>query len=199
MLPDVLNQPVVTFMRPAVSLTSESSLERAAGILRESQMRLVPVHRGNEFLGVVSDAQWKVFCDAFELAVLGADPALAANNDRVLARETFIPQVRATLKACTKAELLAKLEGLGLPFAPIARPEELASDPHLSAAGGLVEITLASGETTRLPALPLEMAGARFAIRSDVPGAGEHSAAVLEELGFEPETIEALRMAKVVA
>ncbi len=151
------------------------------------------------FLGVVSDAQWKVFCDAFGLAALGADPALAANNDRVLARETFLPRVRATLKAFTKAELLAKLEGLGLPFAPIARPEDLASDPHLSAAGGLVEITLASGETARLPALPLEMAGVRFAVRSDVPGAGEHTAAVLEDLGFEPETIEALRMDKIVA
>jgi len=151
------------------------------------------------FLGVVSDSQWKVFCDAFGLSELGVDPALAANNDRVLARDAFLPQVRATLGAFTKEALLAKLEGLGLPYAPIARPEDLLSDAHLAAGGGLVNVTLASGEIARLPALPLEMTGVRFGVRADVPAPGEHTAAVLEELGFEPETIDALLAAKIAS
>ncbi len=151
------------------------------------------------FLGVVSDAQWRTFCDAFDLTALGDDPALAANNDRVMARDAFLPQVRATLKTFTKEALLAKLERLGLPFAPISRPEDLASDPHLTAAGGLVDVTLASGEVARLPALPLEMAGKRFAVRAGVPAAGEHSTRLLEELRFTPAEIAALRSAKIVA
>lgn len=157
--------------------------------------------RENEqvFLGVVSDSQWAVFCDAFGLTALGADPALAANNDRVMARDVFLPQVRATLGAFTKEALLAKLEGLGLPFAPIARPEDLARDSHLAAAGGLVEVTLANGETTLLPALPVEMGGARFGVRADIPAPGEHSAALLEELGFDPEAIDALLAAGIAS
>ena len=39
------------------------------------------------FLAVVSDTQWAVFCDAFGLADLQADPRLASNNDRVRARD----------------------------------------------------------------------------------------------------------------
>jgi len=127
------------------------------------------------FLGVVSDPQWITFCDAFGLTELGSDPSLAANNDRVKARASFLPQVRARLKAFTKSALLAKLDRLGLPFAPISRPEDLFEDAHLMAGGGLVEVTLANGQIARLPALPLEMEDKRFGVRTDVPRAGEHS------------------------
>lgn len=151
------------------------------------------------FLGVVSDVQWVAFCSAFGLTALGADPALAANNDRVNARDTIMPQVRAAVGAFTKAELFAKLERLGLPFAPIGRPEDLFEDPHLRANGGLAEVTLASGETASLPTLPLEMQGARFGVRSDLPGAGEHSDDVLEGLGFLPDEIREIRACGVVA
>ena len=150
------------------------------------------------FLGVVSDSQWKVFCEAFGFADLGADPALAANNDRVLARDAFLPRIRAALGALTKEALLGKLENLGLPYAPIARPEDLSSDVHL-AAGGLVEVTLASGEVARLPALPLEMSSARFGVRTDIPAPGQDTIAVLGELGLDGAAIEALRAAGVAS
>jgi crotonobetainyl-CoA:carnitine CoA-transferase CaiB-like acyl-CoA transferase len=151
------------------------------------------------FLGVVSDSQWVAFCAAFELADLGADPSLAANNDRVLARDRIMPRVREAVRTFTKAALLEKLERLGLPFAPIARPEDLFEDPHLLANGGLADITLASGARASLPALPLEMQDHRFGVRVDVPGAGEQSDDVLASLGFLPEEISAIRKAGVVA
>jgi crotonobetainyl-CoA:carnitine CoA-transferase CaiB-like acyl-CoA transferase len=151
------------------------------------------------FLGVVSDSQWRAFCEAFGLTDLGADPTLAANNDRVRERERILPQVRAAVMGYSKADLLAKLEPLGLPFAPIARPQDLFDDPHLNAAGGLVEITLADGATAKLPSLPLEMDGARFGVVVDVPGAGDHAEAVLADAGFTTEEITALKDAGAVA
>ena len=150
------------------------------------------------FLGVVSDSQWRAFCAAFGLEALGSDPSLAANNDRVRERERILPPVRAALKAFSKAELLAKLEPLGLPFAPIARPQDLFDDPHLNAAGGLVEVTLAAGRSAKLPSLPLEMDGDRFGVAIDVPEAGDHTEAVLAGSGFTAAEIEGLRAAGVL-
>ncbi len=46
------------------------------------------------FVGVVSDGQWRAFCGAFDLGGLGEDPSLAANNQRVQARERILPVVR---------------------------------------------------------------------------------------------------------
>ncbi len=151
------------------------------------------------FVAVVSDTQWKLFCDAFEQPALFADASLATNPQRVHARDRLIPLVREIFGRYSKADLMAKCEMTGLPFAPITRPEELFDDPHLNAAGGLAEITLADGRKTKLPALPLEMKGRRLGVRHDVPSSGEHSRDVLAGLGYTPADIDRLVDDKVIA
>jgi crotonobetainyl-CoA:carnitine CoA-transferase CaiB-like acyl-CoA transferase len=81
----------------------------------------------------------------------------------------------------TREELIGRLEAVGLPFAPIQRPEDLFEDEHLLAAGGLVEVTLANGARAMLPALPLEIDGQKAGVRHDLPRPGEHNNAVLCE------------------
>ncbi len=124
------------------------------------------------FVGVVSDSQWTAFCAAFDLGDLQTDPAFRTNNQRVAARDTILPRVRAIFAAMTREALVAKLETTGLPFAPIARPDDLFDDPHLLASGGLVEVRLPGDGATRLPALPLAFDGKRAGLRHDIPEAG---------------------------
>lgn len=128
------------------------------------------------FVGVVSDSQWQTFCSAFELSALGSDSALAANNDRVKARDRILPEIRALFRSMTREALVAKFEELGLPFAPIVRPDELVDDVHLNASDGLIELTLSDGTKARLPALPIEFDGRRAGLRLDLPQPGEHEA-----------------------
>ena len=142
------------------------------------------------FVGVVSDAQWTAFCAAFGLDDLGANPEFAKNNQRVLARDAIVPQIRALFAGMTRAELVAKVETIGLPFAPIARPEDLFDDPHLNH-GGLVDVTIPGGEATRLPGLPIEFDGARAPLRHDIPHAGADGAAILREIGYGDDAIAA--------
>jgi len=146
------------------------------------------------FVGVVSDSQWVKFCAAFGLDALGADPALAVNNQRVLARDAILPQVRALFAGMERDALVARLEGIGLPFAPITRPDELFDDPHLNA-GGLLDVTLPDGTPTRLPGLPVELDGERLGLQHDIPRIGADGDAVLSELGFADDAIAALRTA----
>jgi crotonobetainyl-CoA:carnitine CoA-transferase CaiB-like acyl-CoA transferase len=141
------------------------------------------------FVGVVSDSLWEKFCAAFELRELGANPGYRTNSQRVLARDTLLPQVRELFRQYTKAELVAKLERTGLPFAPIGRPEDMFDDPHLLASGGLGEVTLTDGTRTRLPLLPVELDGERPTQGGSLPGIGEHTREVLESLGLGGDEI----------
>lgn len=150
------------------------------------------------FVGVVSDGQWVTFCQAFGLDALGANPDYAVNNQRVLAREVILPQVRALFGAMERAELVATLERIGLPFAPITRPDELFDDPHLNA-GGLVDVTLADGTATKLPTLPLELDGERMQTGRDIPRIGEDTDRLLERAGYSGSDIARLRAAAIVA
>lgn len=154
------------------------------------------------FVGVVSDKQWKLLCEAFDLHELAADRSLDSNNDRVAHKDRLLPVIKATFLKYRKQELMAKLEKTGLPFAPIARPEQLFEDPHLMAGDGLLPVTITDGERkgekTRLPALPLEMDGHRFDVQRDLPRRGQHSREVLAEAGYTAAEIDAMIGAGVV-
>ncbi|WP_242913662.1 CaiB/BaiF CoA transferase family protein [Brevundimonas pishanensis] len=133
------------------------------------------------FIGVVTDKLWLVFCDLFGLSDLKANEAYALNNARVAARDQILPVVREVVGQYTREELIDMLSPSGLPFAPIARPEDLFDDPHLNT-GGLIDVTMPNDEVVRLPSLPIEMDGRRFNEPAAAPKSGEHQEQVLAEL-----------------
>lgn len=147
---------------------------------------------GQLFVGVVSDQQWVAFCAAFGLDEFAADESLAVNNERVLARDRILPVIRAMFAEIERDTLLARCEAIGLPVAPIARPEDLFDDPHLNAQGGLVDMTLPDGTATRLPALPVEVDGARFGVRHELGTPGADSRTVLLDAGLSASAVDAL-------
>lgn len=150
------------------------------------------------FVGVVSDSQWVSFCKAFDLEDLGGNPDYALNNQRVQARDAILPRVRALFGGMDRAALVEKLETIGLPFAPILRPDELFEDPHLNA-GGLLDLTLPGGTPTRLPALPIEIDGKRLGLQRDIPEAGADSEELLGRLGFTATEIADLMEKGVIS
>jgi crotonobetainyl-CoA:carnitine CoA-transferase CaiB-like acyl-CoA transferase len=153
---------------------------------------------GRLFVGVVTDTQWEVFCREFDEPALAADARLKSNALRVKERAWLIPKIGEITKKHTQAELASKLEAMGLPFAPIAKPWDLLDDPHLNAGGGLLSVKVGE-KSIKVPALPLALGGKRLAKRSDPPRVGEHGRELLAQLGCSPQDIESLRERRIVA
>jgi len=150
------------------------------------------------FVGVVTDTQWEIFCRAFEEPELAADPRLGKNADRVRERDWLIPRLAGILKRHSKAQLAAKLEAIGLPYAPIAKPWDLLDDPHLKASGGLLETRLPDGKNFHAPTLPLALDGKRLPKRSDPPAIGGGSRELLAGMGYSDADIEALAKERAI-
>jgi crotonobetainyl-CoA:carnitine CoA-transferase CaiB-like acyl-CoA transferase len=153
---------------------------------------------GRLFIGVVTDTQWVAFCRAFGLQELESDARLKSNGSRVKERAWLLPRLAEVFKTETQQGLAAKLEAIGLPFAPIAKPWDLLDDPHLKASGGLLE-TRVGGKTLRVPALPVELDGRRLGKRADPPEVGQHARELLAGLGCSPQEIQALVDKRIVA
>ncbi|MEM5340355.1 CaiB/BaiF CoA transferase family protein [Paraburkholderia azotifigens] len=157
------------------------------------------------FLAVVSDTQWALFCDAFGLDELKSDERIATNNQRVEARDWLLPRLRQHMAAFSAAEISTIFERIGLPYAPITRPQDLFDDPHLLATGGLADVTLppdASGAgeavSTRTALLPLTLGGERLRLRAAPPALGQDTRALLQQLGYTDDELRQLVDAGVV-
>ena len=155
------------------------------------------------FLAAVSDPQWATFCDILGYADLKSDARYATNNDRVRQRPALLAVLRERLQALSAAELARRFEDAGLPYAPIAKPEELFDDPHLQATGGLAEVRLTdgprAGQTARAALLPFTMDGHRLGVRHHPPTQGQDTDALLSALGHSPQKIAQLRQDRAVA
>ena len=154
------------------------------------------------FLSAVSDAQWATFCDALGFADLKADPRYGSNNDRVRERPTLLPVLRERLAGWRAADLAALFERVGLPYAPIRKPEELLTDEHLLATGGLADMTLPdgprAGQTAKATLLPFTLGGQRLGVHRSPPPLGDATAELLTELGVDAAGQARLRQARVV-
>ena len=153
---------------------------------------------GRLFVGVVTDTQWEVFCREFGEQDLAVDPRLKSNGMRVKERGWLIPRLAEIFKRYAQQDLADKLEAIGLPFAPIAKPWDLLADPHLLASGGLLEMAVMK-KSIHVPALPLELDGQRLGKRSDPPAIGQHGRELLAALGCSPHEIDNLRLQRIVA
>lgn len=146
------------------------------------------------FVGVTSDKHWTRFCEAFNRKDWLSDPRLATNNGRIDEREWLLPAVEEFMATLTKAEILAGCDKAGIPFAPIARTEDLFDDPQLNEGEvPLLTTTLPGGVTTKLPRLPIAYGDSDFGLRNDPPAVGENTDEILLGAGLSQAQIDALR------
>lgn len=160
------------------------------------------------FVGIVTDTQWRSFCEAFQMKELLAEFSGATMAELAYARPTILPRVAKVFKLFSKTELMEKVEALGFPFSPISRPSDMFTDPHLLASGGLLQTELASArgaarvvgpdEIVGLPALPISLSDGRPGLRLQPPVVGEHSIEIAREAGFSQQKISDLLERKVL-
>ena len=139
-------------------------------------------HDEQLFIGAVSDKQFLALCRVLDAPELAADPDLSTNEKRVAVRPELLKRLGDILQHHKVEELSPQLEAAGIPFAPIMRPDQLLSDPHLRASGGLVPMQTDDGGQTDVVLLPLTLGGRRFGVRQPLAKIGEHTADILSRL-----------------
>ncbi|MCU0605198.1 MAG: CoA transferase, partial [Desulfobacterales bacterium] len=150
------------------------------------------------FIGVTSDRHWQRMCAAFGFADWAGDQRLATNQERIDQRDWFLPELQNRMAKLKKSELMTLAEKAGIPFAPVARPQDLFEDPQLNQSGSLATTKLPGGGAAKLPKIPLRMDQWPFDLRLDPPAIGEGSRELYKACGFAEEEIRRLVLDGVV-
>jgi crotonobetainyl-CoA:carnitine CoA-transferase CaiB-like acyl-CoA transferase len=147
-----------------------------------------------------SDADFAGMCKALEVEGYD-DPRVATIGERRKHRDVMEPimdMVYAQTANLTQAEATKRFEEQRVPFSMILTPEQLTRDEHAVAIGLFEEDDHHIVGRTRVPRHPTRFRGTPAKLRKQSPGLGEHTDAILQELGLG-DAVDELRAAGVVA
>jgi itaconate CoA-transferase len=141
---------------------------------------------GHVFLGIQNEREWAVLCrDILGRPELTEDSRFATNSDRVAHDRELTAIIEATLSKLTAAAVEVALDEAGIANARLRTPAEFAAHPQFAARQRWRDVGTPRGPVrAMLP--PVTVAGREPAM-GDVPGLGQHTAAILAELGLAPD------------
>jgi crotonobetainyl-CoA:carnitine CoA-transferase CaiB-like acyl-CoA transferase len=137
-------------------------------------------------------------CKALDATELATDPRYATGTARSKNRDALNAAIEAVTRTRKSADWIERLNKQGVPSGPIYKINEVFDDPqvkHLNLTRHVAHPVLGDVEVV---GQSIELSRSKWSVRSPTPGAGEHTDAVLAELGYAPADIAALRERKVV-
>jgi itaconate CoA-transferase len=150
---------------------------------------------GTIYLAVQNDREWHRLCkQVLERPDLADDPRFATNPARVAARAELQREIEAALSEYPADEVLARLDAAQIANARLNTVGDLLAHPQLERCWA--EVDSPAGPVRVLPS-PVSTGGAAPAL-GPIPAAGQHTGAILAELGFTEAEIAALRDAGTV-
>ena len=164
-----------------------------------------PTQDGAMLLAIGNDGQFSRFCQAAGKPEWSADVRFAGMAGRVKNRGALIPLMAEVTRTRSTAEWIALLQDKAVPCGPINDIGHAFADPQVLARGLAVcqprapQVVARDGITeVHTVASPLRLMDTPPVLRYPPPALGEHTDAVLAELGLEPAAVAELRARGVV-
>jgi itaconate CoA-transferase len=148
-------------------------------------------------IGLQNEREWELFCTkVLEQPELSRDPRFSSNPARSAARQELKAMIVDVFSRLTAEQVIERLESAQIANTYMSNMEDLWRHPQLKARNRWVEIGTPAGN---IPALLPPGSPAGFEPRMDaVPALGEHTAAILGELGYGSDAIARLREQRVI-
>jgi crotonobetainyl-CoA:carnitine CoA-transferase CaiB-like acyl-CoA transferase len=150
---------------------------------------------GDFVLAVGNDEQWRRFC---AVAGLPDDPRFATNRQRVAGYDEVRPFIAERLRTQSRQHWIDRLTAAGIPCGSVRNLQELFADPQIHAREMVTQLEHATIGQLRVLGVPVKLSDTPGGVRTPPPRIGEHTDAVLHDLGLNAAAIADLRRQKVI-
>jgi crotonobetainyl-CoA:carnitine CoA-transferase CaiB-like acyl-CoA transferase len=145
-----------------------------------------------------NDEIWRRLCHVIGRPELAEDPRYCTNRERVTRYEDVRAELNGALVKRTREEWVRELTAAGVPCGSVRGISEVLADPQLAAREMVAEVQHATIGTARVINSPVKLSETPPSVRTAPPTLGQHTNAVLHELGYDTARIDALKTARVV-
>jgi crotonobetainyl-CoA:carnitine CoA-transferase CaiB-like acyl-CoA transferase len=153
---------------------------------------------GDIVIAVGNDATWQRFCPAIGLPELASDPRFTSNKDRMEHYEAMRPPIDAVFRTRTSAEWIAILNDAGVANGEVRNIGQMLSDEQLQSREMIKTLMHPTVGATRVIGAPIKLSENEATVRTPPPVLGQHTDAILTELGYDAAAIATLREKKVI-
>src|SRR5229473_98222 len=155
------------------------------------------VYRGSDdryfVVGIGTEALWKRFVQALEIQDdIGRDERFQTNALRIKNREILVPLLQTLFQQTSARTWLGKLAAADIPAAPINTVPEALNDAQTRARGLIVQIEHPALGAAKSVANPIRFSETPVNYRLPPPLLGEHTAELLESLGYTAEEAKSM-------
>lgn len=151
-------------------------------------------------VAVANEKFWRTFCDVAELNHLRNDARFATNPDRVRHRDALIALVADAMRSRTASDWMERLEGAGIPAAPLNSIADIANDPQAIALDMFRSFEHPDLGVTKTVREPVLFDGERADPSQPPPTLGQHTREILErDLAYSRETVDDLAARGIIA
>ena len=149
------------------------------------------------YLGIQNEREWSNFCEkVLSQPALAEDPRFASNSKRVQNREELEQIITKTFQGMPAETVMKRLEAAQIAYSRLNSVEEFLQHPQLAARERWREIESPVGPLHVLIP-PVTMENVEPAMGA-VPALGQHTEAILKELGFDTASIAEWKRSKVI-
>jgi len=187
----------MTYMAANYFATGENPPRVGSAHLNLVPYQPFPTRDGFVNVAVGSEGLWHKFCEALETPI-ATDPRFATNADRVRNREVLLEVLMPVFARRTTAAWVERLLRAGVPAGPIYRMNEVMDDAQVRHREMVVEVEHPRAGRVRVNGVPVKFSETPGGVVAPPPVLGEHSEAVLRELGCDAAEISALRRDGVI-
>ncbi len=147
--------------------------------------QVFPVADGFIIIATGNDSQYQKLCAVLGAPELARDPKFIDNKARLANRAEIVGKLTTLTQARQSADLLEKLEAVGVPAGPINTLDQVFADPHVRHRGMQLALASADAKGGTIPGVrtPIMIDGAPMAAPRPAPKLGEHTAEILREIG----------------
>ncbi|HUN58621.1 MAG TPA: CoA transferase [Candidatus Binataceae bacterium] len=148
---------------------------------------------------VNSDDEWRGLTQALDHPEWLDDPRFKNPADRIRNADVRLEMTAEVLATRTSAEWLAALDAAQVPCAPINSREDLLHDPQVAANELIVEANHPHAGRFRQPRPAARFDVTPAELRRYAPTLGEHTDAILTDLGLTRDDLSNLRDANIIS